>query len=375
MGRSSKFIASEVRLRSPSWRAWAVVSIALCPAFAGSRSRDRWSRDRLGTDPPKVNVPTVSVPRVNVPTIASRRSTCRPSASRGSTYRPSASRGSMCRPSASRKSMSRKSTSRPSTSRRSTHRRPPSLRSLTYRRYRTNFNVRSKPEGALSPDVKGSLGSAHRTCKKASGASPRPSSPDRSIGPMSVLRPRPMATVRPRLAAVRPRLAAMRPASAVRPRPMAAVRPRPMAAIRAQSNGGDVGGARYYAPGSQDREVHWQVQQIYRKRSEVFVSKFTNGCGTCHAGPAGGPAPSVAPSHVESRQGQGELFPLSSNVPAPTGTTESVVLSKTPGGDTLGGAPAGEGPPVPGAYAPESYGSVTSCRMANSDEFGGVHQT
>jgi hypothetical protein len=36
MGRSSKFMASEVRLRSPSWKAWAFVSIALCPAFAGA---------------------------------------------------------------------------------------------------------------------------------------------------------------------------------------------------------------------------------------------------------------------------------------------------------------------------------------------------
>ena len=36
MGRSSKFIAGEVRLRSPSWKAWAFVSIALCPAFAGA---------------------------------------------------------------------------------------------------------------------------------------------------------------------------------------------------------------------------------------------------------------------------------------------------------------------------------------------------
>ena len=36
MGRSSKFIASEVRLRFPSWKAWAFVSIALCPAFAGA---------------------------------------------------------------------------------------------------------------------------------------------------------------------------------------------------------------------------------------------------------------------------------------------------------------------------------------------------
>ena len=36
MGRLSKFIASKVRLRFPSWKAWAFVSIALCPAFAGA---------------------------------------------------------------------------------------------------------------------------------------------------------------------------------------------------------------------------------------------------------------------------------------------------------------------------------------------------
>ena len=36
MGRSSKLIAGEVRLRSPSWKAWAVASIALCLAFAGA---------------------------------------------------------------------------------------------------------------------------------------------------------------------------------------------------------------------------------------------------------------------------------------------------------------------------------------------------
>ena len=72
MGRSSKFIASEVRLRSPSWKAWAFVSIALCPAFAGA--------DRATAGPvtvsvpiptvnvPKVSVPTAIVPKVNVPT-------------------------------------------------------------------------------------------------------------------------------------------------------------------------------------------------------------------------------------------------------------------------------------------------------------------
>ena len=49
MGRSSKFIASEVRLRSPSWKAWAFVLIALCPAFVGVDTATP-SRDRLGTD-------------------------------------------------------------------------------------------------------------------------------------------------------------------------------------------------------------------------------------------------------------------------------------------------------------------------------------
>ena len=35
MGRLSKSIAGEVRLRFPSWTAWAVASIVLCPTFAG----------------------------------------------------------------------------------------------------------------------------------------------------------------------------------------------------------------------------------------------------------------------------------------------------------------------------------------------------
>src|SRR5262249_32585346 len=50
---------------------------------------------------------------------------------------------------------------------------------------------------------------------------------------------------------------------------------------------------------------------------------------------------------------------------AGTGTANtggmSGTVAKTPGGDTLGGAPGGGGPPVPRAYAPGSYGSATSC--------------
>jgi hypothetical protein len=64
---------------------------------------------------------------------------------------------------------------------------------------------------------------------------------------------------------------------------------------------------------------------------------------------------------------------LNSNTPlrnvggTPGGGGIAGKMSKTLGGDTHGEAPVGEGPPVPRAYAPESYGSVTSCLKANSD--------
>ena len=71
MGRSSKFIASEVRLRSPSWKAWAFVLIALCPAFVGVDTASAGPVTvSVPITVPKVNVPTVSVPRLNVPTVS-----------------------------------------------------------------------------------------------------------------------------------------------------------------------------------------------------------------------------------------------------------------------------------------------------------------
>jgi Subtilase family len=67
MGNSSKFIASEERLRSLSWTAWAVASIVLGVAFAGA---DRASAASVPisvpVNVPRVNVPTVNVPKVNI---------------------------------------------------------------------------------------------------------------------------------------------------------------------------------------------------------------------------------------------------------------------------------------------------------------------
>jgi len=114
--------------------------------------------------------------------------------------------------------------------------------------------------------------------------------------------------------------------------------------------------ARYFAPSKgQDKSA-----------GPARHPNHTKGCTVCGpAGTAGSP-----PSHPEARQGprQGEPLPTSSGIPAPAGTTGAVFLSKTPGGDTLGGAPVGEGPPVPRVYAPVSYGSATSCLKANSDQ-------
>jgi len=67
MGRSSKFIATEVRLRSPSWKAWAVASIALCLAFPGaSDARAQWS-------PPVPSMPSMPIhvsPPITIPSAA-----------------------------------------------------------------------------------------------------------------------------------------------------------------------------------------------------------------------------------------------------------------------------------------------------------------
>ena len=65
MGRSSKFIASEVRLRSPSWKAWAVASIALCLAFAGAGdARAQWSPPMPSMPSPPIHVspPPLTIP-------------------------------------------------------------------------------------------------------------------------------------------------------------------------------------------------------------------------------------------------------------------------------------------------------------------------
>ena len=66
MGRSSKFIASEARFRS--WRAWAVASIVLCPAFVGVDTASAGPVS-VPITVPKFNVPTVSVPSVNLSTV------------------------------------------------------------------------------------------------------------------------------------------------------------------------------------------------------------------------------------------------------------------------------------------------------------------
>ena len=63
MGRLSKFIASKVRLRFPSWKAWAFVSIALCPAFAGAER----ATAEAGALPLPTNVPHNIPSSLNVP--------------------------------------------------------------------------------------------------------------------------------------------------------------------------------------------------------------------------------------------------------------------------------------------------------------------
>jgi hypothetical protein len=69
-----------------------------------------------------------------------------------------------------------------------------------------------------------------------------------------------------------------------------------------------------------------------------------------------------APSNTGGIAGTGTLRTGNPNPGEIAGT-----VSKTPSGDTLGGAPVGGGPRVPRAYAPVSDGSATNCVKTNSD--------
>ena len=122
MGRSSKFISSEVRLRSSLLRAWTVASIALCTAFVGVDTASAGPVTvSVPITVPKVNVPTVSVPRVNVPTVNVPKVNVPTATIASKVNVPTAIIASK----------------------------------VNVPTVPTNFNVRSKPEGALSPDVKG----------------------------------------------------------------------------------------------------------------------------------------------------------------------------------------------------------------------------
>ena len=234
MGRSSKFIASEVRLRSPSWKAWAFVSIALCPAFVGVDTASAGPVS-VPITVPKVNVPTVSVPRVYVPTVSVPKFNV-----------PTVSVPKFNVPTVSVPRVNLSTANVPTATN------PPS-----------GFDRTLKG----GPWVRNIHGHEVRTTE---GRSPYLQAPPSHDGPG--------------------------------PNGGDATASNGDDA-RAQSNGGDVGGAR------PERNV-------------------------------GG-------------------------TPAKGGIAGK--MSKTLGGDTLGGAPVGGGPPVPRAYAPESYGSVTSCLKANSD--------